>query len=85
MPELSRFLGIRIFMIFNDHNPPHFHAEYNGFEITVEIESGIIEGKFPKRALNFVLEWYELHKPELLKNWESMNKSGKFDKIKPLE
>ncbi len=63
MPELSRFLGIRIFMIFNDHNPPHFHAEYNGFEITVEIESGIIEGKFPKRAL----------------------KSGKFDKIKPLE
>jgi len=29
MPELSRFLGIVIYMYFNEHNPPHFHAEYN--------------------------------------------------------
>jgi hypothetical protein len=29
MPELSRFLGIVILMYFRDHNPPHFHVEYN--------------------------------------------------------
>ncbi len=29
MPEISRFLGIVICMYFNDHNPPHFHVEYN--------------------------------------------------------
>ena len=29
MPEISRFLGIVIYMYFNDHNPPHLHAEYN--------------------------------------------------------
>jgi hypothetical protein len=28
MPEISRFLGIIIKMFFDDHNPPHFHAEY---------------------------------------------------------
>ena len=28
MPEISRFLGIVIKMFFDDHNPPHFHAEY---------------------------------------------------------
>ena len=28
MPEISRFFGIVIKMFFDDHNPPHFHAEY---------------------------------------------------------
>ncbi|MFQ5754137.1 MAG: DUF4160 domain-containing protein, partial [bacterium] len=27
MPEISRFYGIIIKMYFNDHVPPHFHAE----------------------------------------------------------
>ena len=30
MPEISLFYGIRITMYYEDHNPPHFHAEYNG-------------------------------------------------------
>ncbi len=62
MPELCRFLGIVIFMNFNDHNPPHFHAKYGDYQITVEIERGIVNGQFPKRALSLVLEWYDLHK-----------------------
>jgi hypothetical protein len=85
MPELCRFLGIVIFMNFNDHNPPHFHASYGDYEITIEINSGIVEGKFPKRALNLVMEWYELHKEELLENWMLIASSGDFKKIKPLE
>ena len=51
MPELSRFLGIVIAMYYRDHNPPHFHAVYGGFEITVEIATGKVNGEFPKRAL----------------------------------
>ena len=58
MPELCRFLGIVIYMYYRDHAPPHFHAEYAEFEITVEIESGVVTGKFPRRALNLVMEWY---------------------------
>jgi hypothetical protein len=85
MPELSRFLGIIIFMNFNEHNPPHFHAKYGEYLIIVQIETGIIEGKFPKRALSHVLEWYELHKEELLQNWYSVIETGNFNKIKPLE
>ena len=85
MPELCRFLGIIIFMNFNDHNPPHFHAKYGDYEIIVEIGSGIIEGKFPKRALNLVMEWYELHSEELLENWMLISSTGEFHKIKPLE
>ena len=85
MPEISRFLGIIIFMNFNEHPPPHFHAKYGDYHISVEIQTGIIEGKFPKRALKLVLEWYELHKDELFENWNSLRKTGEFQKIQPLE
>ena len=37
MPEISLFYGIRITMYYDDHNPPHFHAEYNGNKALVDI------------------------------------------------
>lgn len=27
MPEISLFYGIRVTMYYNDHMPPHFHAD----------------------------------------------------------
>lgn len=50
MPEISRFLGIVIYMYYKDHAPAHFYAEYGDYTITVEIESGVVQGKFPRRA-----------------------------------
>ncbi len=64
MPELSRFLGFVIHMYYRDHPPAHFHAVYGDFEVTVEIESGTVHGKFPRRALSLVLEWYQLHRAD---------------------
>jgi len=40
MPTISRFLGIVIAMYWNDHSPPHFHAKYGEYEITVDINTG---------------------------------------------
>ena len=57
MPELSRFVGIVIAMYYRDHGPAHFHAIYGDYEVTVEIESGRVNGEFPKRALAHVYEW----------------------------
>ena len=65
MPTISKFLGIIISMYWDDHAPPHFHAKYGKYEMTVEIDTGVVEGKFPKRALRHVLEWHELHQEEL--------------------
>ncbi|MGD8446267.1 MAG: DUF4160 domain-containing protein [Desulfobacterales bacterium] len=84
-PEISRFLGIIIAMFHKDHAPPHFHAIYGEYEITVEIESGIINGRFPKRALRLVIEWLELHKDELLENWQLAEEKKPLKKIAPLE
>jgi hypothetical protein len=85
MPELSRFLGIVIYMYFREHGPAHFHAEYGDYEITVEIETGIVTGKFPRRALNLVLEWYVLHKDELAENWQAARHKNPLKTIAPLE
>ncbi|WP_090540121.1 DUF4160 domain-containing protein [Nitrosomonas sp. Nm132] len=85
MSVISRFLGIIIVMYWEDHAPPHFHARYSEYEITVNILNGVVEGKFPKRALGHVLEWYELHKSELIKNWELCQKSETPKAIEPLE
>ncbi len=85
MPEISRFLGIVIRMYIREHYPAHFHAEYGEYEITVDIETGVVTGKFPKRALRIVLEWYELHREELMTNWEAAMNRKPLSKIKPLE
>jgi hypothetical protein len=85
MPEICRFLGIIIYFAYNDHNPSHFHARYGEFDITVEIETGIVNGKFPRRALTLVLEWYQQHKDELQTNWELARRGESLKKIEPLE
>ena len=85
MPELCRFLGIIINMYYLENEAAHFHAKYGEYRIQVFIESGIINGEFPKRALKLVLEWYELHKQELIDNWELSQLGEPLKKIKPLE
>ena len=85
MPVISRFLGIVITMYWNDHSPPHFHAKYGSYEIVVTIGTGVVEGKFPKRALQHVIEWSEIHKEELLNDWELCREGKPPRRIAPLE
>lgn len=84
MPEISRFYGIIIYMFFNDHNPPHFHVEYQDFEASIEIESGVVKGIIPRRALKLIFEWMDMHKEELLENWKKIEERKSLDKIEPL-
>ena len=85
MPEVSRFLGIVIAMFYRDHGPPHFHADYGEYGITVTIEDGVVKGRFPRRALRHVLDWYELHKDELQANWDRARRREPVVPIPPLE
>jgi len=85
MPVISDFLGIVIYMYFNEHNPPHFHAKYNEFRAEILIETlAVKEGKLPPRILGLVTEWAELRKEELLENWISLKKTGEHKRIQPL-
>ena len=85
MPELSRFLGIVIYMYFNDHNPPHFHVEYNEYKASILIDTlGLMGGKLPSRVMSLVIEWAQEHQEELRENWNSIKTTGRYNKIKPL-
>jgi hypothetical protein len=85
MPEISRFLGIVITMFYNDHGPPHFHAIYGDNAVTISIRDETVNGEFPKRALRLVTEWCNLHKDELLENWELAKQRKPLKRIAPLE
>ncbi|BDF03798.1 DUF4160 domain-containing protein [[Clostridium] hylemonae] len=55
MPEISLFYGIRVTMYYDDHNPPHFHAEYNGHKAIVEIDGvRVIRGALPSKQLKLI-------------------------------
>jgi hypothetical protein len=86
MPEISRFFGIIIFMYFDEHNPPHFHVKYGEERAVLSInELKVMEGKLSRRALSLVLEWANEHRQELMDNWISLETTGDYSKIAPLE
>ncbi len=72
-------------MYFNEHSPPHFHAEYNEYKASISIKTlGLVEGKLPSKVTSLVVEWAQEHQDELLKNWNSIKETGKYNKIRPL-
>ena len=85
MPEISVFFGIRVTMYYDDHNPPHFHAEYNDMRVLVDILKGrILKGSFPSKQLKYVLAWADIHQNELMENWELAKQDLPLKKIAPL-
>jgi hypothetical protein len=86
MPTISMFFGIFIRMFYDDHVPPHFHAEYGEFKAKITIDTlEILEGYLPNRALGLVLEWAVMHRNELRDDWELCVNRQQPKKISPLE
>jgi hypothetical protein len=85
MPTVSLFYGIKITMNWDEHNPPHFHVEYAEYEASISIQDCIVDkGYLPNKQLKLVLAWCEIHKDELMQNWE-LAKAGKpLNAINPL-
>ena len=85
MPEISRFFGIVIRMLYNEHAAPYFHAEYGEHEISVDIEGVGMNGGLPRKQLSMLLDWRDAHRAELLSNWERMRRGEPAEPIAPLE
>jgi len=85
MPGICRFFGIVIYIYRGDHLPAHFHARYSGEEALYEIETlRVYRGRLPRRAHNLVLEWADLHRAELLDNWQRAMQREALVQIDPL-
>jgi len=88
MPVISMFYGIVIRMYFLEntrHGVPHIHARYAAQEASVRIDDGeVLAGILPRRQLRLVQAWIELHRDELMADWE-MAAAGEMPyKIDPL-
>ena len=88
MPALCIFYGI-IVRMYNEkggkHSKPHIHAEYQGQEIVVALDGEILEGKIPANKLKLLEAWMEIHREDLIANWQLLSEGQKFFKIAPLQ
>ena len=86
MPRISEFFGIEIYIYWEDHGPPHFHAVYAEQEAQISIEDGsLLRGRLSPRAMGLVVEWAQLHRDELRHVWEQAEGMQPLDKIEPLK
>ncbi len=85
MPEISRFFGIIIRMFFDDHDPPHLHAEYSGMKAVFDFRGNVVRGELGSQtATKLVREWIDLHILELEEDWKLARNGRELHKIEPL-
>lgn len=89
MPTISMFYGILVLMFFRDnrrHNLPHIHVRYQGEEAVLSIDDGsVIDGNLPRKQIRMVQAWIEIHKEELLVNWDLAVNGEEPFRIAPLQ
>jgi hypothetical protein len=85
MPRISAFYGIVIWMYYDDHNPPRFHATYGEHAAVIEIPTlRVLHGSLPARALRLVEEWARAHSQELAGDWHLAREGQPLIPIDPL-
>ncbi len=73
-------------MFYNEHDPPHFHAEYQGQRGVFDFDGNLKKGLFKsKTAQKLIKEWTLLHRDELEQNWQNAKKGKALNKIAPLD
>jgi hypothetical protein len=86
MPVISKFFGVVIRMYYDEHNPPHFHAEYQNNNAIFDMQGNITKGDLKSRtATKLVRDWVDLHQADIEKNWDLAVNNQQILKIKPLD
>ena len=89
MPILSMFYGIVIRMYFADnrqHHVPHLHAEYSRSRAVFGLANGeLLAGELPAGKTRLVQAWIEIHREELLADWELAVNGEEVFRIEPLK
>lgn len=89
MPTISMFYGILVSMFFMDndrHHLPHIHVRYQGTKASIAIDDGqVLDGSFPPKQLKLVQAWIEIHRDELLADWELAMAGDELFRIPPLQ
>lgn len=87
MPEISRFYGIVVKLIYMDegqHHKPHVHVFYGEWEASVGIDGELLAGSLPAKQFKLLSAWLVLHEDELYQAWNNAVAGKAFSKVKPL-
>lgn len=89
MPVISMFYGIIVHLYFADnrrHKKPHIHVNYQDDEAVVALPDGsILEGSLPSSKMKLLQAWIEIHRDELMADWELAVSGQQPYKIEPLK
>jgi hypothetical protein len=82
------FFGILVSMFYGDneqHHTPHIHVRYQGKKASIAIDDGsVLAGEFPPRQLRMVQVWIDIHRDELMADWELAVNGDEPFRIAPL-
>lgn len=85
MPTIMMHRGFKVFINWDDHNPPHFHVEYGGEEMLVRIEDAEpMAGDLPAKQKKMILGWAVLRHDELMENWMLAEQKKELFQIDPM-
>ena len=89
MPTISMFFGILVSVFYGDnvqHHTPHIHVRYHDNKASIAIDDGrVLAGDFPPRQLRMVQVWIDIHRDELMANWELAVAGDEPFRIAPLQ
>lgn len=87
MPEISRFYGLVIKLLYSDdeeHHKPHVHVKYGEYKASVGLDGEILAGQIPVKQYRMLAAWLVIHEEELYRAWNLAVAGKPFDKIDPL-
>jgi hypothetical protein len=68
------------------HHLPHIHVKYNEYEAVFTIDEGnMLKGTLPKSKTKLVQAWIEIHKKELMINWQLAVNKERPHMVEPLK
>ncbi len=89
MAIVSMFYGIIVSLYFFDnrrHKKPHIHIQYQEQEAVISIPDGkVLDGDIKPNKLKLVEAWIEIHRDEIMADWQLASNGNEIFKIDPLK
>lgn len=83
MPIICEFLGMKIYMYYQDHSPPHIHVR-GAYNAAVDFSGNVIAGHLPPNVASRLTVWVQMHTVELQENWKRAQAGETLFRIPPL-
>jgi hypothetical protein len=82
LPTIAYFFGIAVAIYYRDHNPPHIHVVYQGYEALIAIEDArVLRGRLPPTVMLIIRKWVVLRRNELIENWGRARRHETLERI----